>query len=427
MTATAQVTIRDADTTDLEGLTAIRFAAHPAIHRDRLGDAASNHLRFLIAEQGGTIVGFGLLVFSCPTRWSDSATIDLLPHIIDLYVAEDHRGRGIGTLIIQRMEELAASAGHDQLFISVDPQENARAHELYTRLGYRALQAKPHRDHWRYTDSDGFVHEGESWTIDLVKALEPRQPAPLTRQDIEQGLRALGLRRGDAIEVHSSLKSLGWVEGGASTVVDALMNVVGECGAIVMSAYAVSPPLPLTNEEKARGILAKVRLLGDDAHARSGMGAIADEFRNRPETVLGTGEYPVCAWGRNADRHSRGYRYLLDIDGDVLLLGVDIHRCSSMHIAESRVGIPGEITRLFEVPKDIRRDYPADLYYIECGRPPEDAWAKVQDEAERRGLIQRGRVGRAQCMLFRARAVVDIYEQFLRDDAFGLFGVEKGV
>jgi aminoglycoside 3-N-acetyltransferase len=255
----------------------------------------------------------------------------------------------------------------------------------------------------------------------MVKAL-----APLTRQDIEQGLRELGLRRRDTIEVHSSLKSFGRVEGGAATVVDALMNVVGERGAIVMSAYAVSPPLPLTAEEQARGIRAKVRLLGDGPHARTGMGAIADEFRIREETVLGTGDYAVCAWGRNADQHSRGYGYLLEVDGYALLLGVDIHSCSSMHIAENRVAIPDEITRLFEVPKDIRRDYPADLYYIECGGPPEDAWGKVQDEAERRGLIQRGQVGRAECTLFKARAVVGIYEQFLRDDAFGLFGVEKG-
>jgi len=270
------------------------------------------------------------------------------------------------------------------------------------------------------------VREGEGWAIDMVKTLEPEQPVPLTRQDLEQGLRALGLHRGDAIEVHSSLKSLGWVEGGASTVVDALMNVVGEQGAIVMSAYAVSPPLPLTNEEQARGILAKVRLLGRGVHARTGMGAIADEFRTRPETILGTGDHPVCAWGRNAELHSKGYRYLLEIDGDVLLLGVDIHRCSSMHLAESRVGIPSEITRLFEVPEDIRRDYPADLYYIEYGRPPEDAWGKVQDVARQRGLIRHGRVGHAESTLFKARAVVGIYEQLLRDDPFGLFGVEKG-
>ena len=86
----------------------------------------------------------------------------------------------------------------------------------------------------------------------------------LTRIEIEHGLRQLGLTRGDAVEVHSSLSSLGWVEGGAATVVDALMNVVGEEGALVMSAYPVSKPLPLTEEEKARGILAKVQIFGKD-------------------------------------------------------------------------------------------------------------------------------------------------------------------
>jgi len=57
---------------------------------------------------------------------------------------------------------------------------------------------------------------------------------------------------------------------------------------------------------------------------------------------------------------------------------------------------------------------------------PEDAWGKVQDKARQRGLIQYGRVGHAECMLFKARAVVGMYEQFLRDDPFGLFGVETG-
>ena len=74
--------------------------------------------------------------------------------------------------------------------------------------------------------------------------------AALTRIEIEDGLQQLGLTRGDAVEVHSALSSLGWVEGGAATVVDALLNVVSEEG-VVMSAYPVSKPLLLTEEEKA--------------------------------------------------------------------------------------------------------------------------------------------------------------------------------
>ena len=40
---------------------------------------------------------------------------------------------------------------------------------------------------------------------------------PLTQKDIEVGLRQLGLGRGDAVEVHSSLSSFGWVGGDADS------------------------------------------------------------------------------------------------------------------------------------------------------------------------------------------------------------------
>jgi aminoglycoside 3-N-acetyltransferase len=247
----------------------------------------------------------------------------------------------------------------------------------------------------------------------------------VTQADIEEGLQQLGLGRGDAVEVHSSLSSFGWVERGAPAVVDALMTVVGEEGTLVMSAYALTAPLPLTEEEVARGVVVKVRFLEEGSEERTGMGAIADEFRSRPDTVLGTGGHPVCAWGHDAGRHSEGYHVLLDVDGWVLLLGVDIHRCSSMHQAEGRVGIPEPIEAQRRVPEDVLRDYPEEKWYIECANTLDDAWGKVQDEAERRGLIRRRRIGQADCMLFRARAVVGLYEEALREDPFGLFGVER--
>jgi aminoglycoside N3'-acetyltransferase len=59
---------------------------------------------------------------------------------------------------------------------------------------------------------------------------------PVTQAMIESGLQQLGLRRGDAVEVHSSLSHFGEVAGGASTVIAALINTVGEDGALVMSS-----------------------------------------------------------------------------------------------------------------------------------------------------------------------------------------------
>lgn len=211
----------------------------------------------------------------------------------------------------------------------------------------------------------------------------------MTGEDVEEGVRQLGLGRGDAVEVHSSLRSFGTVAGGATAVVDALMNVVGEDGALIMSAYPLSPPVSLTDEEKAGGLRWKLRLLGDDSDERSAMGAIADEFRRRTGVVCGTGIHRVCAWGREAHRHSKGCRRLLEIDGWVLLLGVGFDRCSSMHLAEESVGIPEKIQARFEPSDDIRRAYPAEVWEMGYGGTPCDPWEGV-GSGRRRRTDQRG-------------------------------------
>ncbi len=158
----------------------------------------------------------------------------------------------------------------------------------------------------------------------------------VNREDIISGLRTLGLASGDAVEVHSSLSRFGRVAGGADTVIAALMEVVGPTGALVMSAYPLSPAIPLTDAERARGITWKVRKLPENTTEKTGMGAIVDAFRQRPDVVCGSGTHRVCAWGHDAVAHSKGYRHLLDIDGRALLLGVNIHSCSSLHQAENR-------------------------------------------------------------------------------------------
>ena len=249
------------------------------------------------------------------------------------------------------------------------------------------------------------------------------EPTVLTRSEMVAGLRQLGLGSGDIVEVHSSLSSFGWVEGGADTVVDALMRVVGKEGTLVMAAYTVSRLMPLTEEEKARGILAKVQLFGEGYDGPSGMGAIADTFRERPGTVLGTGLHRLCAWGCDAELHCRGFEHLLEADGWALMLGVGLGYCSSMHQADT-AALPEEVTESFRLPDDIRRDYPEDIY-VSYGSTPEDPMEKVHQSARGRGLIRTLTIGNAECMLFRAKPVVAVYEELRRTDPLGLFGIRR--
>lgn len=56
----------------------------------------------------------------------------------------------------------------------------------------------------------------------------------ILKEEIIQKLREVGLEKGDAVMVHTSLKRMGYVCGGTQTVIEALMEIVGENGTIMM-------------------------------------------------------------------------------------------------------------------------------------------------------------------------------------------------
>lgn len=247
--------------------------------------------------------------------------------------------------------------------------------------------------------------------------------AGLGLDQILHDLRMLGVQVGDMLEVHSSLSAIGRVAGGAETVVNALMAAVGPQGALVMPAFPISRPLPVSDVDRARGVMSKARRLPDDWIGPTGMGAIADAFLQRRGVLVGAGLHRVAAWGHEAERHRDGLGYLLANSGKALLLGVGVYRFTGMHYAE-QVGIPPEVAACYEVPVEVQALYPPDMLVF-GGEPPEPGWSKVLAEAERCGLVTHGHVGAAESLLLAAGGVVALYERALRSDPYGLFGVPR--
>src|SRR5438876_5237741 len=60
---------------------------------------------------------------------------------------------------------------------------------------------------------------------------------PIARDEIARDLRALGLRAGDSVLVHSALSRIGFVQGGAPAVVDAFLDVLGPEGTLAVPAF----------------------------------------------------------------------------------------------------------------------------------------------------------------------------------------------
>ena len=69
----------------------------------------------------------------------------------------------------------------------------------------------------------------------------------LSRREIAAGLRALGVPPGSKLLVHSSLSSLGHVEGGADAVIDAFLDVLGPAGTLLVPTLTGDETLSAAN------------------------------------------------------------------------------------------------------------------------------------------------------------------------------------
>lgn len=244
--------------------------------------------------------------------------------------------------------------------------------------------------------------------------------AILTGSDLANGLHQLGVHAGMALEVHCSLSSFGYLEGGSDTVINVLMQQVGVDGAIVMPSFRLSPNLPLTDEDQRLGLTMKIHILSEDEE-HSAMGIVSDTFRQRPDVMTGDGVFRVSAWGKDAITHSASFQHLIDNDGYALLLGVDIYRLSTMHYVED--ALPDEIRSKFKPSPEARAKYPEDQWFIESWVPDTKPWYAIQNEAYAKGFITDTHIGNAKCMFFKVRPVIELYRQALLECPFELYGL----
>ena len=60
----------------------------------------------------------------------------------------------------------------------------------------------------------------------------------LTKTDFVRGFKEIGIKQGDVVLIHSAMRTIGCdVQGGPQTVVDALLEVVGKRGTLVVPTF----------------------------------------------------------------------------------------------------------------------------------------------------------------------------------------------
>jgi aminoglycoside 3-N-acetyltransferase len=239
----------------------------------------------------------------------------------------------------------------------------------------------------------------------------------LSKSEVESGLRESGVRAGDVTLVHSAMRTMGPVEGGAQTVVDALLELLGSTGTLVV------PTFTFAHEATDDPII-------DPAADRSEMGIITETARLHPDARRSTAfRHSFAAIGKRSQviaendpamspfdlRSSFGVMTALNTK--VMLFGVTYSSSTSHHFAEFVCDVPYRQTipmavkvrqaagGVVELPMlDYQPKSEGGSYY--GSRGPD--FNRLGQMLEDRGLVKTTFIGNAAVRRFAMRDLLDL-------------------
>jgi len=272
-----------------------------------------------------------------------------------------------------------------------------------------------HRPGGRDRVRDGGPGEQRSLAVRFGRGMDPLGlSSPITHEGIAADLRRLGLSPGDSLIVHSSLKSIGWLEGGPDAVIDALQEVLTPRGNLAIPTFTSPAP----------------EFVVSDTPCRTGL--IPETFRRRPGVLRSTHPtHSVAAWGDAAAEVAAGHERATALGVDsplhrmaklgarVLMIGVDCTRCSLIHVAEATMRLPylGIAYPGYDVPIVVRKVDGTTTVYHETEFPGDSSnFGIVERECGRRAQVIHGRIGAADCLMIQGRHLLDAAIDLLRHD-----------
>jgi len=228
----------------------------------------------------------------------------------------------------------------------------------------------------------------------------------------------LGVREGGTLLVHSSLSSLGYVPGGAETVISVLLDAIGAEGTLVMPTHTWYQ------------MNAGCRTF-DARNTPSCVGVLTEVFRRMPRVVRSLHPtHSVGALGVTAIALTRGhesaltpcgmgtpYARILEFGGQVLLLGAGLGSNTVFHTVEALAEVsylmqsqPERFT-LIDASGNGR-----ELLVTRHANGIARRFEAIGPFLEKHGILKRGQVGPADTILLEGRKFCEVLVPLLRED-----------
>ncbi len=232
----------------------------------------------------------------------------------------------------------------------------------------------------------------------------------ITQRELELAFKVCGIEKGDLLLMHSALSSIGDVKGGADTVIDALLNVLGEDGTLAVVAMSGQHPF-------------------DPETAPSTVGIISETLRRRKGAFRSLKPvHSVAAYGKKAEEFTSGhdvsetncgegtpYTKLRDMGGKILMLGVDMNRNTTLHSIEDIMDSYYLENRTVPAPVYMK-DYEGKTMTMRKFPPGHRDFLKFTSVLRRNGALIEGIAGNARMLLIDVKKMFELGEKMLEKD-----------
>ncbi len=242
-----------------------------------------------------------------------------------------------------------------------------------------------------------------------------------TKDDLKRQMAALAVRPEDTVLIHSSMKAIGHVEGGADTVLDAWMEYLAP-GLLVLPTHTWET----------------IRWDGgheyDQAESPVCVGALPELFRRRPGVLRSLHPtHSVAAYGHDAAAYIAGeeraespcaregcWGKLLDRRAVILLVGCGLDKCTFIHGVEEWCNVPNRLRDA--LPYTVRASDGRTLTVMQHNHlnAPSENYPLAEDALVHSGALTYGRFGDARVYRLDAQGCCDTVSRLLAEDS-GLF------
>ncbi len=239
----------------------------------------------------------------------------------------------------------------------------------------------------------------------------------LTRAQAVDQIRSTGVRHGDVVMVHSALRSLGPVAGGADTIIDAFLDAVGPEGTVLFptfnfNAWTEHHYWDVDETPSEMGAMSEVararrgaRRTPHPIYSFAALGARADEFAACED---------IEAYGDNSV-----FALFHRLDGLIVSLGLFFNTTFSLHhYVERVVGCDYRRTKVFGgiyLGADRTPTVKAYTMFVRLGAHVKTWIVPGMDELHARGVIEEATLGNAAVHYCRASRFFDEMSVIIRE------------